>query len=261
VDVLTSYIEKWVPPSDVVGKKFLDSGAFSAWNSGKEIVLSEYIDYCHNNGEWDIVAGLDVIGCWQQSKKNYIDMRDDGIDILPTFHIGEPWDYYQWMLSEWSYVALGGMVPYLSIKNAAHKPALIRWLIKCHKLADMAGVRLHGFGCTTWNLVKMFDWGSVDSTSWSVGQRFGRVLKYGMRTSYDNQNYNQAAKDAKRIGLNYSRDELTPTRGTDECSSERYKAILHFNIMIMLDSLAKLNERRQSFIEAGIEDPTSYLSV
>ena len=70
----------------------LDSGAFSAMNSGADVQLADYIAFCK-----DILAGprppeevfaLDVIGDELATARNTEAMWEAGIEAIPTFHIG-----------------------------------------------------------------------------------------------------------------------------------------------------------------------------
>jgi hypothetical protein len=90
-------------------------------------------------------------------------------NIIPTFHVGEPWEYLEKMITESPYVALGGMVPY-----AKEWQKLIPWLTQCFKLAKDKSV-FHGFGLTNINILKLLPFYSVDSTSWLSGIRFNSL--------------------------------------------------------------------------------------
>jgi len=244
VNALVSYLESWRPKRKYFDRLFLDSGAFTAWSQGTEINLKKYVAYCHEHQkQWDIIAGLDVIGDWQASKLNYLDMRSEGLNILPTFHVGEPWEFLEWLCSEWKYVAIGGMVPYLS-SNAPHfKKPLIRFLIKSHGIAAKARCRLHGFGLTTWEIVKMFNWESIDSTSFLAGQKFGRAL--GVKGSNtQNTNFYEVAKRARNLGLNYSAEDIRPSLNKGNNTQERYEALVLYNIYFLMNAVNKLNKAR-----------------
>ena len=72
----------------------MDSGGFSAWKSGTEINLQEYIDTCLHLLETDDklteVFALDVIGDWEASLRNTEEMWRQGVPAIPAYHPGEP---------------------------------------------------------------------------------------------------------------------------------------------------------------------------
>lgn len=181
IDVLVSFADLRRPPDRSKCRSvFLDSGAFSAWSVGRTIALADYIRHVRERrADYDAVAGLDVIGDWQASKRNFLAMRDAGLEIVPCYHIGEPTAYWEWMLSEWPYVAIGGMVPYLkSVKGFPNRDALWTEVNRLHRIARPTGVKLHGFGCTVYRFMADLDWHSVDSTTWMIYVRYKKILTF-----------------------------------------------------------------------------------
>jgi hypothetical protein len=150
---------------------FIDSGAFSAYNAGAIIDINNYCNFLKTHqGKYNVAAALDSIGNAELSFNNFLYMRARGCqNIIPTFHVGEPWEYLEKMITESPYVALGGMVPY-----AKEWQKLIPWLTQCFKLAKDKSV-FHGFGLTNINILKLLPFYSVDSTSWLSGIRFNSL--------------------------------------------------------------------------------------
>lgn len=150
-------------------KLFLDSGAFSAFNSGAVINLMEYIDFCKASAaSWEAVASLDVIGDAEASWVNYLRMRDAGVDCLPVYHYGEPEEALARMVEECEYIGIGG-VAQLGVSSA-----LFDWLDHSFRqyICNKDGtpkVKVHGFAVTSIPAVKRYPWFSVDSTSWAIG--------------------------------------------------------------------------------------------
>jgi hypothetical protein len=153
---------------------FIDSGAFSAHSVGAAIDINKYCNFLKTHqGKYSVAAALDSIGNAELSFNNFLYMRARGCqNIIPTFHVGEPWEYLEKMITESPYVALGGMVPY-----SLRYQILIPWLIKCFKLAKNKSV-FHGFGLTSMILLKMFPFFSVDSTSWASSARFNTLMVF-----------------------------------------------------------------------------------
>ena len=147
-----------------------DSGAFSAATLGVPVNLSDYADWIKRwKHRLAIYANLDVIGDPRATLDNQHRLEDKGLAPLPVFHVNEPWEYLEHYLERYDYVALGGLVP-----HAMRVSALMPWLVKAFKMLP-PGKGYHGFGVTGWTILKSFPWTSVDSTSWSIGYRYGRV--------------------------------------------------------------------------------------
>lgn len=211
---------------------FLDSGAFSAFFSGNDIDLKKYTDFCLNNaGSFETIAYLDAIGNENKSKSNYLAMRDAGVNGVPTYHVGESYDFLEWLLSEWKYVAIGGLVPYLKGGGGGYRDAVIRALIRCHKASKDSGGKLHGFGVTTWRLMKSFDWYSVDSTAWHTGRRFGKCLVWddGVKTVTGRERPQDVFSTARRIGYTGDIKDVIPKRTQ---STADYMPTLRFNALV-----------------------------
>ena len=174
VHILRSFYtdRKYILPEYCSGL-FLDSGAFSAFRSGAVIVLDEYIRYLGEFGyHFDAYAALDVIGDPIQTKSNQGVMDRAGLTAVPTFHVGEPWEYLDYYLDTHSYIALGGMVPYSGSQE------LKTWLRGCWKriLKATKQAKVHGFGLTDLRLMKCFPWWSVDSTTAARAGRTGVLV-------------------------------------------------------------------------------------
>lgn len=155
---------------------FIDSGAFSAFSQGSQIVLKEYAEYLRACSPLvSHYANLDVIGDPAATLENQRRLEGVGLRPLPVFHVGEDFSYLERYCEEYDYVALGGMVLHLRFKSR-----LMSWLVKCFRVAAASPRKtgFHGFGCTNWDIVKTFPWRSVDSSSWGSGFRFGQVVVF-----------------------------------------------------------------------------------
>ena len=157
----------------------LDSGAFSAHNSGKTIVLADYITYCKERMAVDPtlveIYALDVIGDWRASLVNTEKMWAAGVAAIPTFHYSEPEDVLRGLARDYPKIAVGGM-------------ATLRGATKT-KFAEQCFARVwpkavHGFAVTEESHVLGFPWSSVDSLSWAMGAlRFGRWKAFGRKAT------------------------------------------------------------------------------
>ena len=149
---------------------FADSGAFSAASQGAHIDIADYAAWVKRWAHLLTVhSNLDVIGDAAATDRNQKTLEDMGLDPLPVFHTGSDMAHLDGLLDRYQYIALGGMVPYMRFPKR-----IMPWLIKCFKLAQGRAV-FHGFGATSWTVVKSFPWYSVDSSSWGSGFRYGQV--------------------------------------------------------------------------------------
>ena len=149
---------------------FADSGAFSAASQGAHIDIADYAAWVKRWAHLLTVhSNLDVIGDAAATDRNQKTLEDMGLDPLPVFHTGSDMAHLDALLDRYQYIALGGMVPYMRFPKR-----IMPWLIKCFKLAQGRAV-FHGFGATSWTVVKSFPWYSVDSSSWGSGFRYGQV--------------------------------------------------------------------------------------
>jgi hypothetical protein len=151
---------------------FLDSGAFSSSNMGATIPLEEYVEHCQEwAGRYEVVAALDVIGDPKASRRNWEAMREAGVDCIPTFHVGSPFEELESLARDTDHLALGG----IARRVTGRKVATLGWIGKCFKTAQAVnpGVKIHGFGMTSVEVMARFPWHSVDSTRWLTARMFG----------------------------------------------------------------------------------------
>ena len=163
---------------------FADSGAFSAVTCGAQI---DYSAYCAWLRRWEhrfsCAASLDVIGDAKASRVAAEAMLSQNwsIPILPVFHMGSDWEHLTHWVGKVNYLALGGMVPF-----CANKPLLIKWARKCFSLLPPS-MRVHGFGVTSWPVMRAVPWTTLDSSSWSSGARFAEIRLFDPRTGIEDQ--------------------------------------------------------------------------
>lgn len=147
---------------------FIDSGAFSAENSGSVIDIDDYCHYILDTGV-TTYAGLDVIGNAEQTRKNTEYMtKEYDLKPIPTFHMGSSLEDLKHLVhGEYSYIALGGLVFSSNVIN--HCDRVWDYILK-----ENPKLRVHGFGLTNIDLMKRYPWYSVDSSSFKSCKRFGR---------------------------------------------------------------------------------------
>jgi hypothetical protein len=161
---------------------FLDSGAFSAWTQGVEIDIRDYIEFIKEHQEvLELYANLDVIGLGgkqpnkltaEKTLENQKIMEEAGLNPLPCFHFGEPFEYLQYYVDNYDYLALG------VAGNTGSK--LIPWLDECFGNYicgedGMPKIKIHGFAITSLRVMLRYPFYSVDSTSWVMTSRMGSI--------------------------------------------------------------------------------------
>lgn len=164
---------------------FLDSGAFTAWTKRVEIDIQKYIEFIKQNQDvLTVYANLDVIspdrfsmGTKESAEKtlrNQKIMEEAGLSPLPVFHIGEPFEYFEYYINHYDYIGLGGMV-------GKPRRTLDTWLDVVFRqyICDERGypkVKVHGFGLTSVLLMVKYPWYSVDSATWIKAAIVGEVM-------------------------------------------------------------------------------------
>lgn len=167
----------------------LDSGAFSAWNLGKEIDLDHYIAYIKANIEYiDEYVNLDVIpasrgvmptpaeveASAQKGWDNMLRMEAEGLHPIPVFHMGEEFKWLERMIEH--------HCTYIGISPANDRTTKDKrlWLDRVFdRITDAEGwptVKTHAFGVTAVDLLIRYPWYSADSTTWVLSAGRGRVL-------------------------------------------------------------------------------------
>ena len=172
----------------------VDSGAFSVWNKGDTIDLDKYIEYCLKyNSKVDYVVNLDVIPATPGDKKpspeeversaskgydNYNYMISKGVPkekLIHVFHQGESYHWLTKMVHEDKMEYIG-----LSPANDRTTKEKVEWLHECMPyVTDSEGraiVKFHGFAVTSFKLMSLFPWYSVDSATWGIAAGLGRVF-------------------------------------------------------------------------------------
>lgn len=151
-----------------VPKNFmLDSGAFSAWTSGKNISLVDYINYINENKEYiQNYISLDVIGDADMTYDYYKIMKKKGLNPMPVFHYGADMKYLEMYAEETDYIALGATVP---VKD---KKIFARWINGLQY--KFPHIKFHLLGSSSQEITMMTEIESCDSSSWIMEAINGR---------------------------------------------------------------------------------------
>ncbi len=154
---------------------FLDSGAYSANNSGNPINISEYIYFIQaHRDQFTVYANLDVIGNAEATWVNQEIMEKAGLNPLPVFHMEDPMKYLDRCL-EYEYFALGGMAG----ASAKERDNFFNkcWDIICDK-DGYPKSKVHGFGLASPEFVYKYPWFCMTEEDHEVLTKTGWKFRY-----------------------------------------------------------------------------------
>lgn len=150
-------------------KVFLDSGAYSVWNAGKQVNLDEYIAFLlENEYLLDVYVALDEIrGSVKANIDNYRLMTGAGLSPLYVWHLHEDWNLLDSLLRDFREEIMQGGI---GAGGAPHTEYRIRapYISELiHRVETSVSTRIHLFGTTAeWFLKRYSSIYSADSTSW-----------------------------------------------------------------------------------------------
>lgn len=162
----------------------LDSGAYTAHNSGKVIKPDDFVKFAlatkQNDARLKYVFALDVIGDPEASMKNALAAQTAGLEVIPTWHAGEPIEFAQELAKQFPRIALGGLVARLE-NNRAQLFDVGTKVHHAEKFFQAVWPKwVHGFGCTDDTMMTRLPFASVDSSSWEFGPAaFGMWKQFG----------------------------------------------------------------------------------
>lgn len=163
------FFDYWLkhPAIDVL----LDSGAFTAHNSGREVSLDEYCGFLDLNSDHIFrYIALDVIGDPVKSEENLKAMLKAGYKPAPVHVLGDDQRRMDELFEMSDFVCLGGLLR--PGRGHAAKPYLKA------KMDWAAGRPVHWLGFVRVDLFRSFRPESCDSSSWTGCERFGRIMVY-----------------------------------------------------------------------------------
>lgn len=148
----------------------LDSGAFSAWASGKTIDMDALMEECRNP-LWGECVALDVVQNPQKSLENALKMQAAGCKSYPVFHVGEPMEFLD------EYVRCFPKVG-LSCRFGEPVTESFRFLERC--FSRHWPKKYHSFGWVQRRMLLTFPFESADTATWNNGPaRWGRWVAWG----------------------------------------------------------------------------------
>lgn len=174
-----------VDRADLRPRVIIDSGAFTAYSTGKVINILEYAEWSldfekrwrHKMASLEFM-NLDVIGDQDGSQRNLHRLESLGLRPLPIFTYRADLNILDELLANYDYIAFGGLFD---------KPNLKTWLDACFARVmayrRKTGImrRIHLLGVTIDWALKRYPCYSSDSSSWVACLRFGNGKAAGLK--------------------------------------------------------------------------------
>ena len=145
-----------------------DSGAFSIWKRGIKVDILDYCNYLISN-EIEKYLVLDKVGDHAETMKNQRKMEDYGMKPIPVYHINSPIENLYEICEKYKYVCLGGTV-------GSQKSVKLAFFEEVFK--HFPNHKFHGLGLTDARIINLFPFYSVDSTTWLVAEKMGKILDH-----------------------------------------------------------------------------------
>jgi len=183
---------------------FIDSGAFSVWNTGGKIKLGEYIAFCKeikNKAKCQLVfAALDVIpgtkngpnpteyeivqAC-EEGWDNYQTMKQEGIQCLMTFHQFEHRKWLTRIADDSEYFAVA---PRKKRVTNEQKQKFLEHVFSYIQGKEIPlRKKIHGLGVSSVDWMKQFPFYSLDNSAWLqsfLSHSRAILAENGFRTEY-----------------------------------------------------------------------------
>lgn len=182
-------------------RQYLDSGSFSLWSQASDYAkkhpgkpwgfydtkkfyayMDAYAAFVHKYRIGiDYHSNVDVIGNPELTYRNQKYLEGGGLSPVPVVHYKSDLRWLTRYIEEgYDPIAIGGVV------GSASKPACRDWIdrafdIVCNQQSRLPKVRIHGFGVTTYDLMRRWPWWSVDSARWTKAGAYGMILVPHMR--------------------------------------------------------------------------------
>lgn len=196
----SDWTERMIP---FYGKFLLDSGAFTIFSGkGKDIRWEEYVDryadfITRNKVENFFELDIDSIVGYPRVKELRRRLENKaGRQSIPVWHKKRGKDDFLRMCDEYKYVSIGGIV---SQEITSDEYKFFPWFIR---QAHLKGAKIHGLGFTNLAWLSKCHFDSVDSTSWTTGNRFGMVYEFNGKTMIKHERgKNQRMKNTHDLAL------------------------------------------------------------
>jgi hypothetical protein len=184
-------------------KYLLDSGAFTFIMSKQKKKIDidsytdEYIDFIKNHNV-ELFFEMDVDAVWGYDKVKQLRERIErkvGKQSIPVFHKNRGLNDFKDMCKDYKYIALG-----IAGKDVPWGDWMTFKLFTDY--ANSNNVKMHGLGITGNKSIDNVNFYSVDSSSWTAGNRYKMLYQFnGKRLDKINIPKNNRIKDHKALAL------------------------------------------------------------
>lgn len=185
----------------------IDSGAFTAWKSGKPIELDDYCTFIEKLPvtPWRYFM-LDVVGDPKATFENYNIMLKRGLKPIPVFTRGEDISMLEEYYKTSDVVGIGGLVA--TQGNRGFVKGIMQHVGKR---------KVHWLGFTSLPYIRAFKPYMVDSSGWEAAARFGQADLYLSEGRTTKLSRNTAATDVKSFRVRQALDQagIIPTQLLD----------------------------------------------
>lgn len=198
-------------------KFILDSGAFSFMN-GKKITEQKLDDYCQEYMEFVkkyqikryVELDIDAVLGFQKALeyRNYLE-KNIGYATIPIFHKSRGKNEFVKMCEQYSYAGIGG----IAIKDITPKEH--KYFKQLNLFANSQGCKLHAMGFTPTKDLNSYGFYSCDSSSWTMGVRFGNLYRF-------TGNKIKSIKKPPNTKLNLSKSQIQTFNWNEWCKYQKF---------------------------------------
>jgi len=249
IDEILGMVKKASNPNSIF---MLDSGAFSAWNSGTMISLHDYIDFIKQYHQYFThIVCLDVINDPIYSEVNHLimlgELKDYNLEIIPVFHAGESFAVLDYMV-EMGYKYIG-----ISPNNNWREEEKRKWLTRVFQKYDFEklGIKTHGFGYQSVSGLKHFPLSSGDAISWKIAAGMGEIICPNSHIAYSEKKKHVSTHVDKMKGgdLDFVLNICDVLGIEVNTLRNNYKHRCMFNIEAISELLARPKERISTLVD------------
>lgn len=157
----------------------LDSGAFTFMSGAGVVNFDKYVEgYAAFIKKWNVKNFFEldidsVVGIREVERLREKLERLSGRKPIPVWHKSRGKEYFVEMCKNYTYVAIGGIAA--KEMPVSKFEALFPYMIG---MAHKNGCKVHGLGYTKVDNLRKYRFDSIDSTTWTVGERFGEASKF-----------------------------------------------------------------------------------
>lgn len=193
------YLRDWMLPylDNKIWNFMLDSGAFTFMEkkaqgvkSNIENALMKWDDYVCRYADFIIEHDIErffeldidvVVGLPRVEQLRKLLEKRTGRQCIPVWHKSRGLENWKAVVNDYPYVAIGGIVSGEIRLRAVVKDTRRMQYKYLNALCDIAHeqkTRVHGLGVSPSKGLNLFRFDSVDSTSWTMGNRAGHIFRF-----------------------------------------------------------------------------------